>query len=70
MVFIQPLENSDMPGDEIQYKWRLPDLLKDVVAFLATQVHGIKKRKVPITDNYQVPQSNYWVKLGIFGRKR
>lgn len=52
MVFIQPLENSDMPGDEIQYKWRLPDLLKDVVAFLATQVHGIKKRKVPITDNY------------------
>lgn len=31
---------------------RLPDLLKDVVAFLATQMHGIKKRKVLITDNY------------------
>lgn len=31
---------------------RLPVLLKDLVAFLAIQVHGIKKRKVPITDNY------------------
>ena len=49
---------------------RLPELLKDLVAFLVTQGHSIKKKKVPITNNYWVPWSNYWVLLGTFGRKR
>ena len=37
---------------------RLPDLLKGLVAFPATQGHGVKKKEVPILDNYWVPPSN------------
>lgn len=31
---------------------RLPDLVKDLVAFPATPGHGVKKGEVPVIDNY------------------
>lgn len=49
---------------------RLPEVAKDLVAFPATSRHGVKKREVPVTDNYWVLSPNYQVPPWIFGRER
>lgn len=49
---------------------QLPNLVKDVGSFPVTQGYGIKKKEVPVTDNYWVLQSDYWVPLWILGRER
>lgn len=48
----QWLEKQRFTRKEHSMHIRLPDLVKDLVAFPATPGHGVKKGEVPVIDNY------------------
>lgn len=48
----QWLEKQRFARKEHSVQIRLPEVAKDLVAFPATSRRGVKKREVPVTDNY------------------